>query len=97
VEVRLLKAAQDELDEGYIYYEDQLKGLGDEFVDEVLNTLKRIKLNPKAWAPLSKRTRRCLFKRFSYGIIYQIREKELLIVAIAHLHRKPQYWKNRIQ
>lgn len=97
MEIRLLKAAQGELDEGYIYFEEQVKGLGDEFLDEFLKTLKRIKLNPKAWAPLSKRTRRCLFNRFSYGIIYQIREEELLIVAIAHLHRKTQYWKNRIQ
>jgi hypothetical protein len=30
------------------------------------------------------------------GIIYQIREKEILVVAVANLHRKPDYWKDRI-
>jgi plasmid stabilization system protein ParE len=97
MEIRLLNAAEVELDDGYIYYEDQVKGLGDEYIEEVLNTFKRIKVNPKAWTLFSKRTRRCLVHRFPYGIIYQIREKELLVIAIAHLHRKPQYWKNRIE
>jgi plasmid stabilization system protein ParE len=98
VEIRLLKAAQTELDEAFIYYEDQLRGLGYEFTDEIFSTLKRIKQNPTSWASFSKRTRRCLVHRFPYGIIYQISESEneILVVAIAHLHRKPQYWVKRL-
>ena len=33
--------------------------------------------------------------RTPYGIIYQARENYILIVAVAHLHRKPGYWKDR--
>jgi hypothetical protein len=87
------------MDEAYEHYEGQMSGLGSDFLNEVLTTFKRIKLNPESWSPFSKRTRRCLMKRFPYGIIYQIRENddELLIVAIAHLHRRPGYWKDRIE
>lgn len=97
--IRLLKAAQKELDEGFIYYEEQSERLGYEFVNEIFKTLKRIKLNPTSWTPFSNRTRRCLVHRFPYGVIYQIRkdDDEILILAIAHLHRKPQYWKERIK
>lgn len=99
MEIRLLKAAQAELDGGFTYYEDQSGGLGYEFIDEIFSTLKRIKNNPTSWAPFSIQTRRCLVHRFPYGIIYQIREtdNEILVVAIAHLHRKPQYWKKRVE
>ena len=97
MEIRLLKSAQAEMDDGITYYEEQVNGLGFEFLDEILDTFKRIKLNPDAWSPLSKRTRRCLVHRFPYGIIYQIRENNILIIAIAHLHRKPEYWRDRIE
>ena len=96
MEIRLLKPAQAELDDGIIYFEEQVSGLGIEFLDEILETFKRIKLNPDAWTPFSKRARRCLVHRFPYGIIYQIRENEILIIAIAHQHRKPDYLWNRI-
>jgi plasmid stabilization system protein ParE len=96
VEIRLLKLAQHEMDDAFLYYEEQSPGLGYEFIDEIFATLKRIKLNPQSWAPFGKRTHRCLVHRFPYGIIYQIRENELLIVAIAHLHRNPEYWIDRV-
>ena len=96
MEVRFLNAAQIELDEAFYYYEEQIEGLGHDFIKEVLATVKRIKNNPEAWTQLSVRTRRCLTHRFPFGIVYQLRENEILIVAIAHLHRKPGYWKNRL-
>ena len=94
--VNFLDAAEKELDEGIDYYNAQRSGLGFEFLDQVLSAVARIKQYPDAWQQLSQRTRRCLIKQFPYGIIYQIRSDEILIVAIAHLHRKPDYWTNRL-
>lgn len=96
MEIRLLKSAETELDDGIDWYEEQLSGLGDEFLNEILQTFKRIRVNPYGWTEFSKRTRRCLVHKFPYGIIYQIRENELLILAIAHQHREPDYWKDRM-
>lgn len=96
MEIRLLKSAQTELDDGIDWYEEQLSGLGDEFLNEILQTFKRIRVNPYGWTEFSKRTRRCLVHKFPYGIIYQIRENELLILAIAHQHRELVYWKDRM-
>ncbi len=94
--IRFLEMAQIELDEAIEYYNYEMSGLGEEFLAEVLNALDRIGDFPEAWHPCSKRTRRCQTRRFPYGIIYQIRKEEILIIAIANLHRKPDYWKDRI-
>lgn len=92
MEVRFLSIAKIELDESFAYYESQKPGLGQDFLEEIFLTVKRIKDNPTAWSEISKRTRRCLVNKFPYGIIYQIRNEEIMVLAIAHLHRKPGYW-----
>ena len=95
-EIRLLEAAQKELDDAYDYYEAQATGLGSQFIDEMLGTMKSIRKHPEAWPVFSRRSRRCLVSRFPYSIIYQVLEDKILIVAIAHMHRKPEYWKDRL-
>jgi hypothetical protein len=92
-----LEPAQIELEEEVRYFNEQRMGLGYEFAREVADTITRILRYPEAWAKLSKRTRRCRTKRFPYGVIYQIRDNKILIVAIAHLRRKPFYWRDRIK
>lgn len=96
MKVRFLEAARAELRGGVRFYNAQQAGLGHRFRDEVRATVERIRSLPEAWPPLSENTRRCLVHRFPYGLIYQVRDDEILIVAVAHLHREPEHWKDRI-
>ncbi|MEA1929211.1 MAG: type II toxin-antitoxin system RelE/ParE family toxin [Candidatus Auribacterota bacterium] len=90
-------AARDELNQAVDYYEECEPGLGYEFLEEIYATIARILQYPVAWSQLSRRTRRCLTKRFPYGVIYQVKVKHVRIVAIAHSHRRPGYWFNRLE
>lgn len=95
--IAILASAERELDEAVEYYESQQFGLGTRFRNEVILALHRIQLHPQAYPLLSARARRCLVSRFPYGIIYQHKPEShlVLVVAIAHLHRKPDYWQSR--
>ncbi|WP_130472202.1 type II toxin-antitoxin system RelE/ParE family toxin [Candidatus Magnetaquicoccus inordinatus] len=95
--IRFLEVAQQELDEAVAFHEAQAKGLGQIFLAEVLASLDLIRRHPAGWQPLSANTRRCRLRRFPYGIIYAADQAEILIVALAHLHRRPHYWRERIQ
>lgn len=95
--VRLLEVAQEELDEAISYYNDQVTGLGDAFLIETLAALDRIRRYPQAWHPLGEGVRRCRLRRFPYGLIYHAAEIEILILAVAHSHRRPGYWRERLQ
>ncbi len=94
--IQFLEVAQSELDATIDYYDHELSGLGKIFLTEVLHALDRIVNHPDAWHPCSLRTRRCQLRRFPYGIIYQIREQDILVIAIANLHRRPSYWNDRL-
>ncbi len=96
MEIRLLEVARRELDEAVEYYTSESPGLGDLFLLEAVAAFQRVKQFPKAWHPYTENTRRCRTRRFPYGIVYQILESEILIVAVAHMHRQPAYWLDRI-
>jgi plasmid stabilization system protein ParE len=94
--VRLLTAAQSELDEAIHGYSEQAPGLGDSFLVEFLRTIQLIERHPHGWHPFSNNTRRCRLRRFPYGVIYSQAAQGILIVAVAHLHRRPAYWQGRV-
>ena len=97
MEIKFLEIAQIELDKAVEYYNSESPELGDSFLLEALNAIGLISHFPKAWHPFGNVTRRCQLRRFPYGIIYQTLATEILIVAVANLHRKPDYWKDRIK
>ena len=88
--------ADKEFDESVQYYEDCQGGLGLEFAEEVYAAIRRVSEYPDAWSEMSKNTRRCLVSRFPYGVIFQVKSGMLRIIAVANLHRRPGYWKDRV-
>lgn len=94
--VRLLQPAQAELDEAVSFYNEQSKGLGDAFLVEVLRVIDRITRYPDAWHPLSRNIRRSRLSRFPYGIVYTTIGDDILVIAVAHGHRRPRYWRDRL-
>ncbi len=78
------------------YYEACEVGLGYDFSIEVYSTIENILSFPKAWPILEEEIRRCQTKRFPYGLVYTEEGNEILILAVMHLRRDPDYWKERL-
>ena len=93
---RFLDEAEAEFIEHVAYYEEEREGLGLEFAHEVFAAINRIVRFPAAWSPYSNRSRRCLLRRFPFGIVYQIIDEEIVIFAVMQLNRKPGYWRERL-
>ena len=86
---RFTSSALAELRSATQHYEEKENGLGGVFLDEVDATVARILANPLAWHPLSPRTRRCRTHRFPFGLIYQTRSNEILVLSVMDLRRDP--------
>ena len=95
MKITFLEEAKYELDEAIDYYDLQSPGLGQQFLQEILNTLDRVASFPQAWHPLSENTKRCQTTRFPYGLIYSVLENEILIISVSNLHREPTHWQHR--
>jgi len=48
-------------------------------------------------APAGRRVRRCRLSRFPYALIYTIDNGDILVLAVAHLQRRPDYWRDRLK
>ncbi|HNZ28246.1 MAG TPA: type II toxin-antitoxin system RelE/ParE family toxin [Spirochaetota bacterium] len=92
---KIVFEASKEIEEAIEYYDLLNKGLGSKLLKELENSLKIICEYPESCVRISKKFRRCLLRRFPYGIIYTIYNNEIIITAFMNLYRKPNYWKNR--
>ena len=95
--IRFLSLAQRELDDAYAWYERQAFGLGFELLDEIDRTVHRIKAYPYSCEEFTVGLRRALVNRFPYGLIYGLEDDTIVVVAVAHLHREPYHWIDRIR
>jgi len=96
MKIRFLIPAQSEVDDAVAWYASQSRSLGTQFLDDLDRTVRRIAAYPRASTEIEEGLRRCLLSRFPYGIIYGIDSETVIIIAVAHLHREPRYWIDRL-
>jgi len=95
MKVRFLSLAQQELDDAVTWYNQQTDGLGRDFLDELDRTVRRSAAFPLSCPEIEPGLRRCLLARFPYGVVYGLEGDSIIVVAVAHSHRKPRYWADR--
>lgn|SRR5690625_95865 len=93
--VRLRSEAEQDIEDAARWYEQQREGLGQEFIDEVLRSLKAVAEQPSSYPALHRNTRRALIHRFPFGIYYRVEKALIIVVAVMHGSRSPRRWKRR--
>jgi len=88
--------AREELQHAARSYEQAQEGLGVRFTRAVRSTMARIEFNPEWFRIIGDDVRKCRVPRFPYGVLFRQRPDGLYIVAVMHLHRDPDYWKDRL-
>ena len=99
--IQLHTQAEEELYEAARWYEDRVQGLGNDLLIEVEHWLDVIPDTPLGWPEwpgaqkLEPPVRRAVLKRFPFSIAYQVFDDRLLVLAFAHISRRPFYWADR--
>ncbi|WP_435548310.1 type II toxin-antitoxin system RelE/ParE family toxin [Desulfobacterium sp. N47] len=89
--------AEVDLAEAYQWYEQQVHGLGAQFllcVDAVMASIER---NPQLFPVVHKAViRRALTRRFPYGVFFVEGERSISVIRVAHAKRNPRVWQDRV-
>jgi plasmid stabilization system protein ParE len=79
------------------WYYLQKEGLDQRFIEEIEKTIVRIKLNPRQFSFVRKKTRMSIVKRFPYGLYFYVRDAILNVFAVFHFSRNPKVWRKRLR
>jgi plasmid stabilization system protein ParE len=77
------------------WYSARNPDAGDAFMAELDTAIARIEQPPNQWAPYLGGTRRYLFHRFPFFVVFCETATRIEIVALAHARRRPGYWLGR--
>ena len=82
--------------EAFHWYEERSEAAADSFWQELRHARESVTEHPQSWSRHLHGMRCFRLKRFPYGLIYVIRNDRIIGVAVAHLKRRPSYWRARL-
>jgi toxin ParE1/3/4 len=88
--IKFIPESADELQDSALWYEDQKRGLGSNFMLSIEATLDSIQRNPFLFPIVRNQTRRAVVKRFPYSVFYQIDHDVIIVLAVFHMSRDPE-------
>lgn len=94
---RFIAPARREFLSEVAYYNGEEPGLGIRFAAAVEEATTRAVAFPLSGSPASKSTRRVFVKNFPFAVVYRPDAEGIVIFAIAHHSRQPEYWQSRVQ
>ena len=92
---RFLPPAEEEMTEASLYYEAAQSGLGQEYLDDLQFTVNAVRERPYSGRPAGHGLRMAIFRRFPFVLIYAEEPLEIIVIAVAHQRRRPEYWRSR--
>jgi hypothetical protein len=92
--VRFLRAAESEFYGSADRTNEERAGRGDDFLRIVRAAVEEIAEAPGCW-PCGPYAYKCVLGRFPFTIHYRFDSREIIIMAVAHQKRRPDYWSRR--
>lgn len=77
------------------YYQKQIIDLAQAFVDSIEDAVYQIREYPTRYLTIDEDVRHCMTRKFPYAILYTLEQEYILILAVTHCSREPEYWESR--
>ena len=95
--IEFLPEAKEEFFEAARYYESEAPGVGISFITSVHMAVGKVVEFPLAAQVMRSGIRKKVLQHFSYNIFYAVEAETIVIVAVAHQRKRPNYWRGRLK
>jgi len=90
--VELDPNAEQEARAAFLWYLERSERAAAAFESEIERAVGEA---PTTYPVIEGALHRYLLDRFPYALLYTVQLARILVVAVAHQHRRPGYWKHR--
>jgi toxin ParE2 len=95
--LRVHALADSDDEDAYQWYAAERRDLAEEFTAELEAGIEAVLDAPHRWPAVARRARYYRLRRFPYGLVYQVGDGEVFLVSIAHVRRRPGFWRDRLE
>ncbi|TVR55475.1 MAG: type II toxin-antitoxin system RelE/ParE family toxin [Puniceicoccaceae bacterium] len=95
--IRISSDALSDLNEGYLFYEQQGRGLGDYFSASLRSDIEELKLSGGSHRIVYLQFYRSLSRIFPYGIFYTSQDELITVYAVVDLRRDPDFIRRHLE
>jgi plasmid stabilization system protein ParE len=93
--VEFHEEASAEYEKAFDWYFARSEPTASKFANELDRAIGMIAEAPQRWPGTSYGTRKFLLHRFPFAVVYRELPSTIQVLAVAHCHRRPGYWKPR--
>ena len=94
-EIEFHEEARSETLAAHAWYSERSEVVASRFVSELEQSLGFIQAGPKRWPGYVSDTRRFFLRHFPFVVVYRETADTIQVLALAHMRRRPGYWKLR--
>jgi toxin ParE1/3/4 len=96
MQLHFFEEANDEAEEARRWYRDRSETAEAAFLRELDHAVELVVEAPHRWPRYISSTRRYVFPRYPYSLVYFLENDVVNVVAVAHENRRPGYWRKRM-
>jgi plasmid stabilization system protein ParE len=96
MKIRILDLAEEDLIQGFAFYEEQQAGIGDYFLDSLSSDIDSLRLYAGIHPAHFERYHRLLAKRFPFAIYYTVSDDTVSIHAVLDCRQNPAWIRERL-
>lgn len=94
--LRFFEEAAAEIEHERAWYRSKSEVAEAAFLRELEHALKAVTDGPEVWPRYLAETRRYVFPKFPFSLIYFVERDDVFVVSLAAEHRRPGYWRDRL-
>jgi plasmid stabilization system protein ParE len=94
--IEFTSGARADFDESFDWYAERSERAAVGFAEAADDAITKIVENSSRFARTIRGCQDCSLKRYPFRVVFQMTEEPVLIVAIAHAKRRPNYWQHRV-
>ncbi len=88
-------AALSEAEEAQAWYAERSLIAAASFLRELSVAVRRAAEAPRRYPSGPAATRRVVLDRYPFTVVYRPTDDGIMVIAVAHQRRRPNYWKSR--